>query len=162
MDASHRFDHDKVIQSHLVHDGCAIVATFSGFRGLQIKPTGSINSVRLTNTRPLPVGFPTSFGAQLRASQEAGVSSAIRLMGKFGKPGKMEQRYSRIGIFSRRQVSTTETIAATRGPACSLPMCIQLRRLWKNFDKRRYEQLGTWQSLRSYEAKKIRIFTARR
>src|SRR5262249_52986282 len=25
-------NHDKVIQSHLVHDGCAIVATFSGFR----------------------------------------------------------------------------------------------------------------------------------
>src|SRR5208283_4495424 len=32
------------------------------------------------------------------------------------KPGKIEQRYSRIGILSRRQVSTTETIAATRGP----------------------------------------------
>ena len=29
---------------------------------------------------------------QLRASQAAGVSSAIRLIGKFAKPGKIEQR----------------------------------------------------------------------
>ena len=56
------------------------------------------------------------------------MSSATRLMGRLAKPGKIEQRYSRIGILSRRQVSTTETIAATRGPACSLPMCIQLWR----------------------------------
>ena len=72
-------------------------------------------------------------------------------MGKFAKPGKIEQRYSRIGILSRRQVSTTETMAATRGPACSLPMCIQLRRLWKSFHKRRYEQLGIRQSLTAVE-----------
>jgi hypothetical protein len=32
MDSSH----DKVIQSHLVHDGCAIVATFSGFRAASL------------------------------------------------------------------------------------------------------------------------------
>jgi hypothetical protein len=33
----------KVIQSHLAHDGCAIVATFSGFRAasLPVCPTGS-------------------------------------------------------------------------------------------------------------------------
>jgi hypothetical protein len=43
-------------------------------------------------------------------------------MGKFAKPGKIEQRYSRIGILSRRQLSTIETIAATRGPASSLPL----------------------------------------
>jgi hypothetical protein len=53
-------------------------------------------------------------------------------MGKFAKPGKIEQRYSRIGILSRRQVSTTETIAATRGPAFWLPIWIQLRRLCKS------------------------------
>jgi len=36
--------HDKLIQSHLVHDGCAIVATFSGFRAasLRVCPTGSV------------------------------------------------------------------------------------------------------------------------
>jgi hypothetical protein len=28
-------------------------------------------------------------------------------MGRLAKPGKIEQRYSRIGILSRRQVSTT-------------------------------------------------------
>jgi hypothetical protein len=35
-------NHDKVIQSHLVHDGCAIVATFSGLRAasLPVCPTG--------------------------------------------------------------------------------------------------------------------------
>jgi hypothetical protein len=35
-------NHDKVIQSHLVHNGCAIVATFSGFRvaSLPVCPTG--------------------------------------------------------------------------------------------------------------------------
>ena len=37
------------------------------------------------------------------------MSSAVRLMGKFAKPGKIEQRYSRIGILRRRHVSTTET-----------------------------------------------------
>jgi hypothetical protein len=44
------------------------------------------------------------------------------MIGKFAKPGKIKQQWSRMGVFSRRQVSTTETIAATRGPACSLPM----------------------------------------
>jgi len=37
----------------------------------------------------------------------------------------MSARYLRIGILSRRQLSTTERMAATRGPACSLPMWIQ-------------------------------------
>jgi hypothetical protein len=50
------------------------------------------NRARLTNTRSAPVGFSTNFGAYLRASQEAGVSSAIRLIGKFAKPGKIEER----------------------------------------------------------------------
>src|SRR6266478_9062803 len=31
-------------------------------------------------------------------------------------------------IFNRRQLSTTERIAATLGPACGLPMCIQFFR----------------------------------
>jgi len=39
-------NHDKVIQSHLVHDGRAIVATFSGFRAasLPVCPTGPSSS----------------------------------------------------------------------------------------------------------------------
>ena len=39
-------NHDKVIQSHLVHDGCAIVATFSGFRAasLPVCPSGPSSS----------------------------------------------------------------------------------------------------------------------
>jgi Domain of unknown function (DUF4158) len=35
-------------------------------------------------------------------------------MGEFAKPGKIEQRYLRIGILSRRQASITETMAAGR------------------------------------------------
>jgi hypothetical protein len=37
-------------------------------------------------------GFSTDFGGQVRTHQAAGVSSAIRLIGKFAKPGKIEQR----------------------------------------------------------------------
>ena len=40
-------------------------------------------------------------------------------------PGSTAARYSRTGIFLRRQLSMTEKIAATLGPACGLPMCIQ-------------------------------------
>jgi hypothetical protein len=34
----------------------------------------------------------------------------------------------RAGILSRLQLSTTDRMAATRGPACWLPMCIQFLR----------------------------------
>ena len=39
-------NHDKVIQIHLLHDGCAIVATFSVFRAasLPVCPTGPSSS----------------------------------------------------------------------------------------------------------------------
>jgi hypothetical protein len=47
---------------------------------------------RLTNTRLMAVGYSTGFGGQFRASQAAGVSSAIRLIGKLAKPGKIEPR----------------------------------------------------------------------
>jgi hypothetical protein len=40
----------------------------------------------------MPAGFSTDRGYQLRASQAAGVNSAIRLIGKFAKPGKIEQK----------------------------------------------------------------------
>jgi hypothetical protein len=37
-------------------------------------------------------------------------------------------------------------MAATRGPARSLPMCSQFLRLWKAFHNRNYEQSGIMQS----------------
>ncbi len=39
-------------------------------------------------------------------------------------PAGKSWRQSRIGILSRLQLSTTERIAATGGPACWLPMAI--------------------------------------
>ena len=52
----------------------------------------AIQRARLTNTRLMAVGYSTGFGDQFRASQAAGVSSAIRLIGKLAKPGKIEPR----------------------------------------------------------------------
>jgi hypothetical protein len=52
----------------------------------------ALECARLTNTRLMAVGYSTGFGDQFRASQAAGVSSAIRLIGKLAKPGKIEPR----------------------------------------------------------------------
>src|SRR5258708_4491271 len=60
-----------------------------------------------------------------RANHATGVSSLTRFAGKFSKPGSTALRYSRTGIRSLRHVSTIEMMAATRGPACSLPTWIQ-------------------------------------
>jgi hypothetical protein len=49
-------------------------------------------------------------------------------------------------MFSLRQLSTIDTIAATRGPASSLPMWIQFLRLCKDLHKRRYDKSGIRQS----------------
>ena len=54
------------------------------------------------------------------------------------KPGRTPARYSRIGTFSRRQLSTMDRMAATFGPACWLPTWIQFLRLWKYFHSRNY------------------------
>jgi len=72
-----------------------------------------------------------------RANHATGVSSLTRLAGKFSKPGSTTLRYSRTGICSLRHVSTIEMMAATRGPACSLPTWIQFLRLWKDFHKKK-------------------------
>ena len=56
-----------------------------------------------------------------RAAHAGGVSSASRWMFTSAMPGSTPARYSRIGIFSRLQVSTMDMIAATFGPACLLP-----------------------------------------
>src|ERR1700686_558527 len=63
-----------------------------------------------------------------RVNHAAGVSSLTRFAGKFSKPGSTALRYSRTGICSLRHVSTIEMMAATRGPACSLPTWIQFLR----------------------------------
>ena len=41
------------------------------------------------------------------------------------KPGRIPARYSRMGIPRRRQLSVTDRMEATRGPAVGLPMWIQ-------------------------------------
>ena len=56
------------------------------------------------------------------------------------RPGRTLARYSRIGIFSRRQLSTMDRMAATFGPACWLPMWIQFFRLWIVIHNRNYVQ----------------------
>ncbi len=93
----------------------------------------SIGSVVLT-TRS--AGWGPALGLMVgyfRANHATGVSSLTRFAGKFSKPGSTALRYSRTGIRSLRHVSTIEMMAATRGPACSLPTWIQLFRLWKDF-----------------------------
>jgi len=56
--------------------------------------------------------------------------------------------YSRTGILSRRQLSTTERIAATRGPACWLPMWIQFFLLCEDLHNRNYVQFPIMRSVR--------------
>ena len=52
----------------------------------------------------------------------------MRCMDRFARPGSTEARYSRNGIPSRRQLSTTDRMAAALGPASSLPTWIQFLR----------------------------------
>ena len=56
---------------------------------------------------------------RLLAAHAVGVSSGSLWMDELASPGRTAARYSRAGILSRRQVSTMERIAATRGPAFS-------------------------------------------
>src|SRR5664280_85216 len=65
---------------------------------------------------------------KLLAAHAVGVSSGSLWMDELASPGRTAARYLRTGILSRRQVSTMERIAATRGPAFSCPMWVQLRR----------------------------------
>src|ERR1022692_2775805 len=62
------------------------------------------------------------------ATHAAGVRSARRWIGRLASPGRSADKYSRTGSFNLRQLSTTEIIAATFGPACGLPMWIQFFR----------------------------------
>jgi hypothetical protein len=65
------------------------------------------------------------------------VSSAIRLIGKLANLGKVLAKMVANRDFSRRQVSTTETMAATHGPASSLPISIQFLLLWRDLHNRK-------------------------
>src|SRR5260370_10901530 len=69
-----------------------------------------------------------SGGERFCEAQAIGVSWGRRWMGVSARPGRTAAKYSRTGMFIRRQVSTTERMAATLGPACSLPMWIQFLR----------------------------------
>src|SRR5712691_8442528 len=62
------------------------------------------------------------------ADQRAGVRFATWLSVRRFNPGRTAVRYSFTGAPSRRQDSTTERIAATFGPACTLPTCSQFLR----------------------------------
>ena len=46
----------------------------------------------------MAAGYSTGFGGQFRASQAAGVSSAIRLIGKLAKPGKIVKEVKREAV----------------------------------------------------------------
>ena len=93
--------------------------------GRKVRNNGSVllttRSVRRAPALGLMVGY-------FRANHATGVSSLTRFAGKFSKPGSTALRYSRTGICSLRHVSTIEMMAATRGPAYSLPTWIQFLR----------------------------------
>ena len=65
-------------------------------------------------------------------SQSTGRRSTLRGEGwealdrAISQSGENRGQIARTEIFNRRQLSTTERIAATFGPACGLPMCIQI------------------------------------
>jgi len=82
-----------------------------------------IKRKRLTNYTADDVGIVV-----FRLAQAAGVSSAVWLIGRSANPDRIEIRYLRRGMLSRRHVATIDTIAATRGPASLLPMWIQFLR----------------------------------
>jgi glucan phosphorylase len=50
--------------------------------------------------------------------QAAGVSSAVWLIGRSANPGRTERRYRRIGMFSRRRLSSIDT---NRNPSAIPP-----------------------------------------
>src|ERR1044071_2130693 len=71
---------------------------------------------------------PTNPGQSREAAQRAGVSSATSESLRCEIPGSTASRYSLAGTPNRRQDSITDNIAATLGPACTLPTCSQFLR----------------------------------
>jgi hypothetical protein len=100
--------------------------------------TGESLWVDLRHSRRIDVGRRWLGYLARFAANAAGVSWATLLIERLSRPGSTSSRYCRTGTPSRRQLSTIEKMAATFGPAFSLPIWIQLRRLSKYFDRRRY------------------------
>ena len=76
------------------------------------------------------------------ACQAAGVRLARRWIETSLRPGRTAARYSRAAMPRRRQVSSTERIAATFGRASRLPKWIQFLRLCARAHNRNYAQSG--------------------
>jgi len=93
--------------------GAMASPSYQAYRILQIA------FIRICSTNP---------GQGRGAHQRAGVSKATSESFRRFMPGKMSIRYSFTGAPNLRQDSTTETIAATFGPACALPTCNQFLR----------------------------------
>ena len=70
-----------------------------------------------------------TIGRSVSGSPDRRSEISDTLDGVLASPGKLSARYSLTGILSLRQPSTTERIAATRGPACTLPTWFQFFRL---------------------------------
>jgi hypothetical protein len=73
---------------------------------------------------------------ECRATHAAGVRSGRHRIGRSAIPGRIAEKWLHTGTFSLRQLSTTDRIAATFGPASGQPMCIQFLRVSKYFDTR--------------------------
>jgi hypothetical protein len=86
-------------------------------------PAAKMSSGPRSNTGKLTNGLD-----QEEETQAFGVSSGRRQIGRSASPGRIVAKKSRSGSFNLRQLSTTERIAATLGPACGFPMCIQFLR----------------------------------
>ena len=67
-------------------------------------------------------------------------------MERLASPGRTSPRYFRMGMLSRRQLSTTEKMAAIFGPASLLPRCSQFLLLCKVSHKRNYVQFSIMRS----------------
>jgi hypothetical protein len=99
------------------------------FCGLTIAQT---YSTELSTVVPQLVNFSgkavDAQGYECWATHAAGVRSGRRWIGRSANPERTSAKQPRTGSFNLRQLSTTERIAATLGPACGLPMYIQFFR----------------------------------
>jgi hypothetical protein len=93
----------------------AIASPALRYDSFVLSPAGFVSEFDLPE---LPMTVTPAFGV-LKADEDGSWVAS-----PFCTPFK----YSRTGTFSLRQVSTTDRIAATFGPACGLPMCNQFFR----------------------------------
>src|SRR5260370_30457909 len=102
-------------------DYSIVTAPFAGVVTMRYADVGSlIQAGTASNTQSMVSVSQNHIASyQLLAAHAVGGSSGSRWMDELASPGRIAARYSRTGILSRRQVSTMETIAATRGPAFS-------------------------------------------